>query len=513
MRRWLSIALLSLGCSPASSGDADGATTTDATTTDATTDAASDPSTPTDTGTEQPAHCPAGDVVLETDAEVAALAGCTHIFGSLAIVEGVTDLGPLGELRRVDGTLRVEGHPVLPTSLTSLAGLDALESVGALTITSVDVPDLQPLAGLKEIPGDVALGSLSELASLEGLHNLESVGGALSIAVCKQLKTDLSGLRGLRRVGADLRLNNVDVTSLHGLEGLTQVGEAGGPTALIELSLARLTSLDGLGVAWHDAHALLVFDTRITDLDRLAGAVSLRSLALQHNTLLTDIDGLGSLEVVEGELELQSNSALSDLGALARLRSVGAFTLTYAKQVSDLSPLTALAAIGRLTVDHSGLTDLGPLPALQTIDHVDLGDNDELTGLAGLAGLTELQSLRLAGNHALATLADLSALHTVAGDVEIRRNEALTSVADLDLLAVDGRLVVVVNPELPQADALAWAEPIAVGGARKIAGNKDPGPLADPCPWQLDGECDEPEGGIGVCVPDSDVEDCTIIHD
>lgn len=112
-------------------------------------------------------------------------------------------------------------------------------------------------------------------------------------------------------------------------------------------------------------------------------------------------------------------------------------------------------------------------------------------------------------NDALGDLEELAELIDIKGDLYIGDNAWLPTLTDLAALkTVGGRLEIVVNPALPQADAVAWAAPIVVGKDRKIAGNKDPDPLADPCPWFQDGECDEPMGGLGICAEDSDGDDC-----
>jgi hypothetical protein len=114
-----------------------------------------------------------GAVVAHNQDEIAALAGCEEIHGDLFIrtFQGA-DLTPLSSLRSVEGELRVgakadqtpsasigspapesEGTPVYdPTGqqaeanaaigwLTSLAGLEGLESVGSLTLYRTSVPD------------------------------------------------------------------------------------------------------------------------------------------------------------------------------------------------------------------------------------------------------------------------------------------------------------------------------------------------------------------------------------
>ncbi|HEY3496107.1 MAG TPA: hypothetical protein VGK73_15520 [Polyangiaceae bacterium] len=71
--------------------------------------------------------CPSGSV--RGDAELERYASCTRVSGDL-IVEDVTSLGALSELRRVDGVLRIQGTD----RLYSLEGLDNLENVRELSL-------------------------------------------------------------------------------------------------------------------------------------------------------------------------------------------------------------------------------------------------------------------------------------------------------------------------------------------------------------------------------------------
>ncbi len=149
------------------------------------------------------------------------------------------------------------------------------------------------------------------------------------------------------------------------------------------------------------------------------------------------------------------------------------------------------------------------MPALQEVGDVHISTNPKLAALSGLDGLTGLGSLVLEYNSALVALPHLSALTQVERDLEVRSNDALTTVADLaGLTSVGGRLVVVLHKELLQTEAVAWGATITVGKNRKIVRNKgDLTPPSDPCPWIDDYECDE-EGDI--CAPGSDPLDCIV---
>ncbi len=401
------------------------------------------------------------DTLVHDPDELAILAGCTDILGSLYIEAGVADLTPLADLRCIAGTLVLTGPFDNDSALTSLAGLEALESVGGLRLLHLAVTSLAPLAGLKDIPNQLELAVLPQLTSLEGLHNVEHVG-ELALSGHPSLR-DLTGLRGLQRVDTHLSLASLDLLiDLHGLEALAEVGDPGGEPSRVTLAgMHALTSADGLGFPWHAAHAVWISDVALPDLSLLAGAVELHSLLLQHNDALLDLAGLDSLAVIHD-------------------------TFTVEK--------------------HAALTDFGPLPALQQPGDVRLSGLTELTSLSGLAGLTTLGSLVLEDVEALTDLADLSALTQVDRSLELRGDNTLGTLADLPMLtSIGGHLTIVVNPALLQTEAVAWGAAVDVGAYRKIAGNKgDVAPPADPCPWVEDGECDED----AVCAGGTDKTDC-----
>lgn len=115
---------------------------------------------------------------------------------------------------------------------------------------------------------------LPELTSLEGLHNLTSVGEAVTINNCNNL-INLNGLRGLKRAGVRVFFGNLPITSLHGLEALAQIGEPGGESRIGLHSLPGLTSLDGLAIDWQPEHDIWLYRTGLTDMSTFAGVTEL----------------------------------------------------------------------------------------------------------------------------------------------------------------------------------------------------------------------------------------------
>ena len=486
-----SLVALSLACNPGPGVDGSG--TSSGTSSDSSSGATGDAvgcQSAVPTGSDDAEiECPPGNLVyyeeteewvnsLYNQDEIDQFAGCTHAAYSLSIGGGdILDLTPLASLRHIAGTLSLHGTGNFPRERggpTSLAGLEGLRSIQGLRLTRLPLADLCPLAGITEIPGEVWLTQLPSLTSLEGLHNLASIGEALVVDDLAKLQ-DLSGLRGLQRVGVRVWFGSLPLTSLHGLEALTEVGMPGGESRIGLYQLDQLTSLEGLALDWRPEHELWIYHSAISDLNFLAGVDELTALDLDGNALLTTLTGLESLAVVRGELRLGDNPNIIDLAALASLKTLGA-----------------------LTLETSAITDLGPLPALEMPGDLRIVGNEQLTSLSILAGATTLRSLVLESNPMLAGLPELTALAQVEGDFELRRSAGLTDLSDLAAVtSVGGRLAVVDNPELLQTDAEAWAAPIVVGGARKIFDNKgDSQPPIDPCPWANDGQCDH------VCVDD-----------
>jgi hypothetical protein len=531
--------LLLGGCVPAAADDND---TTDTTVDISGSGSTSDPSTPATTGGEPTTgdsttadsttadsttgaagSCPDDDVVVHDQAALEALAGCTHITGSLLIYDDVTSLAPLAALTRIDHDLAIttEAGGKAPP-LTTLTGLEGLTSIGG-SVRIGHMPGLTsllPLSGLQELPGGFYFNFMPNLSSLEGLHNLTAVGsiGLVSLPAL----TDLAGLRSVEATFR-IHLQQVGITDLQGLEALTEL--------TVELSAndnPNLQSLAGLeAVDWNGLSLSLTGNSVLTDLGALTGVEQMVSINLVENGL-TDLVGLESLTNVEIDLVLSENLALADLGALAKLESVDRLLLN-SLPISDLAGLASLVEVRELFVWSTEIVTLGPLPALQQVGDIELHFNPALVSLAGLSGISSLgrlqildndalptlgeltevvtaESLGLLGNAALVDLAGLGALAEVDGQLYIRDNPALTSVAGLTALTkVGDRLSILFNSSLPQADAAAWGAGVDVAGIVKIAGNKDaPGP-ADPCPWPNDGECDEE---IGLCVAGSDMEDC-----
>jgi hypothetical protein len=181
----------------------------------------------------------------------------------------------------IEGNVSING-----TSITNLAGLNALTSVGGwLVVLQCDsLTSLNGLGYLESVGTEMVLLDNPLLSSLAGLGRLKSVGTNLSIQLEKQL-TDLTGLDSLQDVGGWLRINSDSaLTSLKGLGSLVSVGTDVG--LWDNPVLTDLTALEKLGSVGGELY--LSNNTALTTLSGLdhIDAGSITSLHIVNNTHL-----------------------------------------------------------------------------------------------------------------------------------------------------------------------------------------------------------------------------------
>lgn len=168
-----------------------------------------------------------------------------------------TDLSGLDNITNISFHLRILGN----TDLESLNGLESLESIGngLRIIINGSLLSLDGLSGVTDIIGDVDISGNTSLQSLSGLNNLTRVSGSIEIKSLPELN-DLLGLESLTEVGlspAD-RLYIYNNTQLESLEGLENLETVNGTLELrLNNNLSSITELSALetvtfGISFQD---------------------------------------------------------------------------------------------------------------------------------------------------------------------------------------------------------------------------------------------------------------------
>lgn len=157
-------------------------------------------------------------------------------------------------------------------------------------------------------------------------------------------------------------------------------------------------------------------------LDGLELAVNLESLDLYDNDAVSDLSPLSELTSLRrlslGYNEVSDVSPLSGLTSLRRLNLIG-------NEVSDVSPLSGLSLEGLFLHDNL-ISEVSPLANIGTLQSLSLGRN-VVRDVSPLTELTELGRLRLDGN----PIADFSPLAMLAGPWQLDLGHTGMSDADL----------------------------------------------------------------------------------
>jgi hypothetical protein len=384
-----------------------------------------------------------GSVFTSSQADIDALLGCEKLEGSLGISQlndtgELLELSPLASLRLVTGEVELEGF-------SSLAGLEALEQVGSLSLRQVGGVDLAALSHLERVIWDPPG---------------RAQGGGLNIANCPQLQS-LAGLEQLTTWSWLFLSDDPE------LETLTGLASPGAPDGIYLMNLPALHDLHGLESV-DTTDYMSIYSTGVASLQglKLRGT---QSLEISGNPNLTDLNALTFLTQAD-QLEIVDNDSLTSvaLRVLAQVDSI---------KIEGNDALKTIYAYGGdegavLSVRAFGESDPESVPLSRQLFEV--GNNARLSEITGPDGFSQVQQVSIWGNPALTRL-NLNHLKRADG-LEILDNAALRTLVVPQLERV-GDLAVVNNPQLSTAsldDVLTFT--------RTLSGNGDPVTPAAPLP-------------------------------
>ncbi|MEO0439208.1 MAG: hypothetical protein AAF098_20240, partial [Pseudomonadota bacterium] len=183
--------------------------------------------------------------------------------------------------------------------------------------TQADVDAFQSNFGngstCRVVTGNLRILNNSSITNLNGLQDINHVGGALSIARNTAL-SNIDGLSAITSVGAGVFFDqNPGLTNVDALSGLTSVGG----DLWFALNPA-LTNLDGLsGITIVNSLLRIVGNDVLTQIDGLRAITTANDVVVSQNEALTNLDGLSGLTSVGNLLFVENNTSLADCSALA----------------------------------------------------------------------------------------------------------------------------------------------------------------------------------------------------
>jgi hypothetical protein len=356
--------------------------------------------------------------------DLSALSGPRTIGVSLELYQNhsLTSLSGMEDVHFSDTT----DIQIIASSLTSLAGLPAADSLGSVSLSdNPQLSDISALASLRKLDGlqllnmpmITSLDAFSQITSigyisiqnnvaltgLHGLHNITSISSFISIA--RQPFADLSGLENVVSIGHLNITDNANLTSLNGLQSIQYI--TGAPsvpdTSALTLSLNPVLK---------DISAL----NRVTSLGG--------TLKIEQCDALKDLHGLEGITSVGGGLAFIQNKSLETLSALSNVTSVGIGYLLSGPTLSRLSFL-----VSRNTVlKDLGIRQVQSMPASLRIIFNQALENVNDLGSLEQVGLNQPQDIDvvIVGNAALQNVDSLSSLRSIAGNSEATKNLTVT---------------------------------------------------------------------------------------
>jgi hypothetical protein len=378
-------------------------------------------------------------------------------------------------------------------TLTSQAAVDNFQNTygpctdvtGNLTIQGNGITNVDGLADLTSVGGDLLVRNNASLTDVDGFAALTSVGRALWIRN-NALLTNLDGLVALSSVGGFLAV--YDNSSLANVDGFDALISVGGSVAIV--SNPSLMNVDGF-----------------SSLTSVA-----ENLSVSVNASLTDVDGFASLTSVGDNLDISNNGSLANVDGLVALASVGGYLLVRNNpMLANVDGFVTLTSVGdNLDISNNGsLANVDGFVALTSVGgDLSVGNNGSLTNVDGFAALTSVVGYLLVNNNALADVDGFAALTYVGEGFTVRFNPLLTNVDGLAALSAVGNYFQVYrNSSLTDCCGIhsLLNTPGAIGGSITIFGN------ATGCdsPSEVNTYCEDADGD-GVNLTDGDCDDNSV---
>ena len=423
-------------------------------------------------------NCLSGGINFTSQAQIDAFPSnyptCTHITGPVSISgSSIQNLDGLAQVSSMGNQLYIGNNPLLDDisglsnlnsvnfilvvsenpSLTSLNGLQNLNSIHSLNIYYNNaLSGLDELSGITSLAGGLNISENSVLTDLDGLQNLGTVSGSVSITGNTALSS-FAALGNLTSVGGSLGISYSAASNLNGLQNLQSTGDFGLAYNANLTSIAQLSSLNTI-----NGNLFIQSNTALPNLNGFTLPAGYnREIWINDNTALTSLVGLENAHQL-ASLSITGN-AISNLNGLNNLQSVSTtLGIAYNPNLNDLTALSMLQSAGNVGIANNNvLVSLNGLNALTSIntDGIYLQYNNSLTDLTALSGLTALPGgLYLEDNDALQNMQGLHNIQSV-GFLQIQGNALLSNLSGLNQLnSTAGGVILIDNPLLSDLTAL-----------------------------------------------------------
>lgn len=238
-------------------------------------------------------------------------------------------------------------------------------------------------------------------------------------------------------------------------QAITSLAELGEIHAVDDLDLdhTAIAAIDTKRTLGIYGKLTLTGNSKLANLRQLAFQAASTGILIDGNPALATLDVLAlddpKLTEVDGDVVITGNAALTAL------------------PLKNLSRVT-----GAVEISNNAVLRVVDLSNLGSVGSVELADNPQLGSLTGLGARTIAGDLAIRNNAALTSLGTMPALYRVTGNVTIDHNAALTRLTAFttSLAFIDQSLTITGNAALTDLGSLKHLQLV---GAITISGNQN----------------------------------------
>ncbi|WP_321300316.1 DUF4971 domain-containing protein [Marinifilum fragile] len=412
----------------------------------------------------------------------------------------ITDLTPFSSIKEVIGHLWITEC----SELKSLKGLNNLQTIGgSLYINDNEsLADFTALENLESVELNLSISTYggNKITDLSCLKNLNSVGGDFRV---EYEGANFKGLDKLERIGGEFRIQGNEVISLEGLDMLknvnhlviygTNLSSFEGMRNIENISSISITSdstltdFQGLVASNLQIHRLEVYNSVITSLKGLENCNRIYSLTIDNCSEIENLEGLNNVESCTF-LRVGYNNVLTNIDALGSLTWCSDIIITDNEMLQNIDGLSKVTETKSLGIYRNPvLTNIDGLKGIEEFEHVSISDNPKLENINGLSSLkTVSKTLIIGNNNSIQNINALSGLTEIGNSIAIQHNSKLDDVSGLSNLTLVGDDLTIIYNNIANLDALTNLK--TVKGDLWISNNSNLNDLCGIKPLATEGE-------------------------
>ncbi|MEM8763304.1 MAG: hypothetical protein AAGD88_05810 [Bacteroidota bacterium] len=384
--------------------------------------------------------------------------GYTRVSGTLSITNGGLDITDLVNLNKIDG-----GLAIFETALFNVDGLANLIQVGGdlFVDNNAVLQNLDSLSRVSTWNGSISIGFNEVLTSIDGIQNMGETLNSVSLAGNNALRS-IDIFQNTKALKESLYINQCNsITNLDTFLALQEVGE--GIDISDNLSLTSISGLNNL----QSAESLEVYDNNnLNEIIGFQNLISLeKSLIIERNGVAT-VSGFDNLEALSS-ITIDSNSGLQKIEGFTNLAKVNFVSIGFNLQLQEVAGFNKVNSLDSVFITSNlQLVEFDAFNSLESMNNLTISESSikELTALQNLKECNEL----LIGNHSKLTILNLEQL-TTAGSIDISRNDVLEQIQFKNLNSVETDFTLKRN--LPLVALQGLEQLTSVGGIFEISEN------------------------------------------